>query len=131
MAFEKVDVEAGSNADDTGVRVSLVKLKGSAAKLRITVDSDIAAKFFRGSLPTVGRELHVGTGEHHGLIRLVVVERAPLTAEPRKLGGGVNQRNCLVFNCGHLTHFGDRAEKPQAVRWDHIDAETIEIVLPA
>lgn len=128
MAFQKIDVQESSNADDTGVRVALVKLGKGAARLRITVDERIKSRFFIAD--THGRELHVGTGEHHGLIRLVPCSGEYLRAQRRFIGGGKNARQVHVFNCGHLPHFVDRAEKPQSVQWSVLDAGIIEIALP-
>ena len=127
MAFHEIDLtpaKAGA-ADQTGISVSLVKLRGKPALLRVLVRKSVM-----DAMEWTGDEalaLLVGTDDDHGMVRLQKNKggKGRLT-ERRAMGGAVYWQ----ISCGRLSQFVDRQEKPEACRWEKLDLTTLEIVLP-
>ncbi|TPW33225.1 hypothetical protein FJU08_01275 [Martelella alba] len=130
MAFEKVNNQSDAKGDETGIRISLARIKSAPAKLRLIVDDSLLAEVFGSLGVKQSFDLLVGTEADHGFVRLVQSSAGTMKAVVRHFGPSGNQRKVLVFNCGHLRQFVDRSEAAQPVQWKRIDAATIEIVLP-
>ncbi len=126
MAFEEVDVvQNPAPAEKSGVSVGLVKLRSSAAKLRVT----IRATAFEGLGFALDDRfvLLVGRDEDHGMIRLRKDKNGKIKPTERSFVGGTFG---IQINLGVRPEFINEARKATPVQFEKIDLTTLEIVLP-
>ena len=125
MAWSKAVIETRAAATGTGVKASLKKLRNSAAKLTLTL---AAARIKAlGWSAGDGIEILMGTGEHHGLLRLRKnnsVSQVKL-AERQARGGSY-----FTVSLGNQPAFVDRTEAARWCQWEAVEAGWFEVVSP-
>lgn len=126
MSWERAQIKIAPASVGTGIKVSLRKRGTGTAKMSITF-TGLAMKSLDWSKGDK-IETMIGTGEHHGLLRLrqnnsigeaVVDERDAVR-------GGKYQS----LKLGEQTAFVDRPEPSQWVQWEKVEDGWLEIVLP-
>lgn len=127
MTFEPLTVTAPQKTDETGIKASLVAMRGSEAKLRLIIASATAKNF--GWSAGDGIQVQIGKGEHHGMLRL----RKNNSVACAKLAGRTVGRSAEMFwlALGHQPTFVNRAEKSSPCHWEKLADNWIEITLPA
>jgi hypothetical protein len=125
MAFEEVDIVEGASSEKTGVSVGLVKMRSAPAKLRVIIREETFAEM--GFALADRFKLLLGSGEHHGIIRLRKDKSGTAKASERSFTGGVT---AYMINLQHRAEFVDRTERAVPCQWEKIDLTTVEIILP-
>lgn len=125
MAFEEITVDEIKAETDTGLSVSLVKMRNAPAKLKVSMRPKALAA--AGFGPDERLQPLLGTGEHHGLLRLRKDKNGAVQLRRRD---GPHGSEWSETSLGHRPEFLDRARKAERCSWEKIDVATIEIVLP-
>lgn len=123
MPFEVLEARQMSGRNEMPASVSIRAYRGGQRPgTHIGISSDLTrkAKIKKGERFAV----LVGAGEHVGLLRLKRDAKNGIV-EPRIMKGG------STFNLGYVEQFGDTPREKQFTKADLIDADTIEVVLPA
>ncbi|MCR9122979.1 MAG: hypothetical protein NXH91_11980 [Phyllobacteriaceae bacterium] len=109
------------------VRASLMKPRGCAARLLITIKGGTAEALGLAQGDEARVAVLIGEGEDHGLIRLRRVEQdASIVTPCTTVKGG----HFWKFFLGHVDQFVDRTERSQACQHEFVDG-WLEVVLPA
>ena len=125
MAFERAKIEIKSPSVGTGVKVTLSKFKASSAKLKFSFSDAVTRSFGLADGDKI--EVLIGSGEHHGLIRIrknASVGEAVL-GHRKALKGGY-----FALDLGHQPAFVDRAEAGRWCQFEPVEDGFVEIVLP-
>lgn len=125
MAFERAKIEIKSPSVGTGVKVTLSKFKASSAKMKFTFSDAVAKSLGLGDGDKI--EVLIGSGEHHGLIRIrknASVGEAVLNHRKALKGG------YFSLDLGHQPAFVDRSEAGRWCQFETLEDGFVEIVLP-
>ncbi len=125
MAFERAKIVIKQASTGTGVKVSLAKVRGAQAKMKLSVNDALARTF--GWADGDKLEVLLGTDEHHGIIRMRKnnsVGDAVVTYRKALHGGYVS------IALGHQEMFIDRVEPAKWCQFERIDDGYVEIILP-
>jgi hypothetical protein len=129
MAFQEVHVDVKTKAKgvQTGIAVGLARRGQTAGLMRITIREETFKAL--GYSLSDRFTLLLGTGEHHGILRLRKSPDGAVRATERAL---INKGLAYTLSLGRRTEFVDRGEPAQQCQWTIIDhaAGTLEIVLP-
>jgi hypothetical protein len=127
MPFEPARIEIKPAAVGTGIKASLKRIRGAAAKLSLTVTGEAMRELGWAKGDRV--EVLIGTGSDHGLIRLRKnnsAGQATVNEKISPLGGKPYQTLAL----GHQPAFVNRSEGAQWCRWESLEDGWVEVVLP-
>jgi len=129
MAFERARIEVKQASVGTGIKVGLSKMRGAAAKMRISISRAVAIEL--GLRDGDGLEILMGTGEHHGLIRFRKNNSVgDAVVKFRKVVGG---KEYVQISLGHQAAYVDRVEAARWCQWEKLGDDEggyIEVVLP-
>lgn len=126
MSFQKAVIEIRPAAVGTGVKVSLMRTRKSAARLTLTLTMATAKNF--GWADGDKLEVLIGDGEHHGLLRLRKNNSVGLAVVAhRKTAKG----EWASIKLGHQNAFVDRSEQARWCQWEKVEEGFVEIVLPS
>jgi hypothetical protein len=126
MAFELAVVAIKPAGVGTGIKASLKKIRGGQAKLSLTLSGDAFTKLAWSNGDKI--VVQIGTGEHHGLIRL---QKNNSTGQAEyRVKDAVRGGRYGVLALGHQPAFVDRGEAARWCQWEPIENGVIEIVLP-
>lgn len=124
MAFERAKIEIKAATVGTGIKVTLAKIKGSAAKMKFSISTKLAQKF--GWANDDKLEVLIGTGSDHGALRFrknnstgdaVVVFRKSV-------------HEYVAVSLGHQPAFVDRSESGRWCQFEEMEDGYVEIILP-
>lgn len=125
MSWEKAQIKIAPAAIGTGIKVSLRKGKKSPAAMHVTVRESVGKQL--GWSDGDKLEVLIGTGEHHGLLRLRKNNSVgEATVSYREMSKG----SWFSVTLGHQPMFVDRNETGQWVQWEKVDDGWFELVLP-
>lgn len=125
MSFLKARIEIKPASVGTGVKISLMKTKKSAARLSLILTPVTARNFDWANGDKL--EVLIGDGEHHGLLRLRKNNSVgQAVVEQRKTAKG----EWFSIKLGHQDAFVDRSEPARWCQWEKIEDGYVEIVLP-
>jgi hypothetical protein len=126
MTWAKAKIEIKPASVGTGVKVSLKKIRGGAAKMSLSITGSAIADI--GWADGDGIEVLIGEGEHHGLIRLRKNKSAAQTTvvERKAVRGG----KYLAIPLGNQPAFVSRSEPAAWCQWEEVEDGWVEIVLP-
>ena len=121
MAFDRLETVVKSGRNGMPASVSLRSNKGARPGCYIGLSVAFAGEL---SIKSADRfDLLLGTGDMKGLIRLKRCASGLIA--PKMLKGGA------IFSCGFIERFGTEPEPKQFCHAKLVDADTIEIKLPA
>lgn len=125
MAFERAKIVVKAASVGTGIKVSLAKFRGNTAKMKFSI-TKAAAKDLGWS---TGDKLEVliGTGEHHGIIR---VRKNNSVGEAEIVSRKAMKGDYFQISLGHQQMFVDRAEVARWCQFEKIEDGYVEIILP-
>ena len=126
MGFERARIEIKPASTGTGIKVSIAKIRGGASRMRFSVNSTLAKKFDWAGGDKL--EVMIGTGEHHGLIRVRKNNSVGDAEVVTKTGPHASKY--VQISLGHQPAFVDRAESARWCQFEEVDDGFIEIVLP-
>lgn len=127
MAFELATISLKPASVGTGVKAILKKRSSKPATLSINITGTTFTKVGWSDGDKI--VVQIGTGEHHGLVRLQKNNSTGQAVYQVKKGGrsGIDYG---MLALGHQDAFVDRAEDAAWCQWDEVDGGVLEIVLP-
>ena len=125
MAWAKAHIEIKPASVGTGIKVSLRQTSKSPAQMSFSISETVGKKLGWSDGDKI--EIMIGSGEHHGLLRLRKNNSAGQVAIARREAAkGV----WFSLKMGHQDAFVDRSESALWCQWENVDEGWIEIVLP-
>lgn len=126
MAFELAKIELKAPSVGTGIKAGLKKMRSASAKLSLTFTPVAITELGWSAGDKI--VVQIGSGEHHGIIRLQKNNskgQAELAAKEAGKGGVY-----YSLPLGHQSLFVDRGETGRWCQWEKLESGEIEVVLP-